>query len=134
MKSMLFAFTWCVVGMIVLGAVPVSAENTGYAYVFAYSHRLKAAYFSSIITHPAEGQSLSEKEYHADIKMIRQMEDALEKHLRTNLQLNSALFSFSARTGYKTEAYALRQLEADKADLRRQGLEIKLLPDFSFNP
>lgn len=116
------------------GSMPAMADNTGYGFVFAYSHRLKEAYYSSILTHPAKGSSLSDDEYRGDIKLTRQVEDAFGNYLRTKLQRNSALFNISARTGYKTQAYAIRQLEADRADLKIQGLEAKLLPDFIFKP
>lgn len=116
------------------GSIPAIADNTGYAFVFAYSHKLKEAYYSPIFTHPAEGTSLSDFEYRGDIKLTRQVEDAFGNYLRTKLQRNSALFNISARTGYKTQAFAVRQLEADKADLKIQGLESKLLPDFIYKP
>lgn len=116
------------------GSMPAMADNTGYAFVFAYSHRLKEAYYSPIFTHPAEGTSLSDNEYRGDIKLTRQVEDAFSNYLRTKLQRNSALFNISARTGYKTQAYAIRQLEADKADLKIQGLAATLQSDFIFKP
>jgi len=134
MKKLLLSLSLVVILTLAIGSAPVKAENTGYAFVFAYSHKLKAAYHSLIVAHPAKGQSLSANEYNADIKLIRQMEDAFEQFIRTKMNLNTALFTFSARTGYKSEAIAQNRLEAEKIDLKTQGLELKLLPDFTFKP
>lgn len=134
MKTLLLKLSLVSVLVLMIGSAPAAADSTGYAFVFAYSLRSKTAYHSQIMTHPAKGQSLSEKEYCADIKLIRKMEDAFAKYLQTDRHLDVAQFSFSARTGYKTEAYALRQLEEDKADMRRQGLEMELVSGFTFTP
>jgi hypothetical protein len=116
-----------------IGTTPAGAEKTGYAFVFAYSYALKEAYNSPIFTYPVSNdESMSDTQYVADIRIIRHIEDAFEAHLRTKLHVNTSLFDFTARTGFKSENIAKNRLEDDKADLRIQGLEMKLLPDFAF--
>ncbi|MFZ1983017.1 MAG: hypothetical protein WAU91_01310 [Desulfatitalea sp.] len=134
MKKLLLMLSLVVALALIIDSAPANAEDTGYAFVFAYSHKLKAAYHSLIVAHPAKGQSLSADEYNADIKLIRRMEDAFEQYIRTKMRLNTALFTLSARTGYKSEAIAQNRLEAEKINLKTQGLEMKLVPDFIFKP
>ncbi|RJQ78103.1 MAG: hypothetical protein C4519_12525 [Desulfobacteraceae bacterium] len=134
MKSLLLRLSILAMLTFVISTVPAGAENKGYAFVFAYSHKMKAAYHTPVMTHPVNSKLINEKEYVADIKLIRQMEDAFERHIRTKLQLNTALFSFTARTGFKSEAIALGQLENERTGLRMQGLDMQLLSDFSLKP
>jgi hypothetical protein len=115
-------------------STPLIAQNVGYAFVYAYSHQTKQAFHSAVFEHPVRSKSLNEKEYVADIKLIRQLEDALEQHLKNHLRIDSSQFSYTARTGYKSEAMAMNQLESDKSQLLIQGIQMKPLPDFSVSP
>jgi hypothetical protein len=117
-----------------LVAVPAMAQNNAFAFIYAYSPKSKEAYCTPVIAHHAKGKAFNEKEYVADIKLIRQMEDAFERYLKNSLEIDTTLFSFIARTGFRSQAVALHQLENEKASLRIQGLEMKLIPDFAYNP
>lgn len=134
MRSLPFVVSVFVALTLAIGASPAGAEKTGYAFVFAYSYALKEAYHSPIFTHPVSGKSMNDKEYVADVRLIRQIEDAFEKHLRTKLHVNTSLFDSTARTDFKSEAIAKGRLEDEKADLRIQGIEMKPLNDFIFKP
>jgi hypothetical protein len=132
MKSLLLFVSAFMALTLSIGTSPARAEKNGYAFVFAYSYALKEAYHSPIFTHPVNGESMNDKEYVADIRLIRKIEDAFEQHLRNKLHVNTSLFDFTARTGFKNEAIAKSRLEDEKADLKIQGIVMKPLNDFTF--
>lgn len=131
---MLLKFSVFAILSTIIHVVPAGADNTGYGFVYAFSYQLKEAYVSPILPLPVKGKSLNAQEYVADIKVIRKLEDTLEQHLLTKLHLNTALFSFTARTGYKSDQIAKSRMEDERTNLRVQGLEMKLLPDFAYTP
>jgi hypothetical protein len=118
----------------VLSAIPAGAENKGFAFVFALSYTSKEAYHAPVFEHPAKGKQFNDKEYVADIKLIRKMEDAFEQHLKTKMKLDHTRFTITARTGFVNASIANGQLEAEKANLKIQGIEMKLVSDFHFKP
>jgi cellobiose phosphorylase len=117
-----------------LSAVPAGAENKGFAFIFALSYTSKEAYHAPVFEHPVRGKKFNDKEYVADIKLIRKMEDDFEQHLKTKMQLRNMRFTITARTGFISEAVANGQLEAEKANLKIQGIEMKKVSDFHFKP
>ena len=116
--------------VMILGIQPVWAKKSSYCYITAYSYNLKEAYYTPIFTVQVEGKSFNNEEYVADMKIIRKLEDALQAYLRKTRRINPAFFSFSARTGFKTEEIARRHLNEELTDLKTKGLKINELPDF----
>ena len=115
-------------------AVPAGADNKGFAFIFALSYATKEAYHVPVFEHPVKGKQFNDKEYVADIKLIRKMEDAFEQHLKTKMQLHNVRFTITARTGFISEAVANGQLEAEKTNLKIQGIEMKSVLGFAFTP
>jgi hypothetical protein len=116
--------------ILLIWAPLAAADEESFCYVTAYSYNMKAAYHTPIFKQMSRGKSFNEEQYVADMKQIRNLEDAFQTHLKRKHKINSSFFVFSAATGFKSHSFAERRLNLELVDHRTKGLKIEVVNDF----
>ncbi len=109
------------------------AKAKGYCFVVGYTYKLKKMYCTPVFMVTVRDVSYSDKEWVADMELIRKMEAQFQRHIARVYGETPSAFTIAARGAFKNQTFAVQDLTKEKEQYAKKGFEVLDLTNFRFS-